>query len=188
MFRRRWFRFHLSTLVLLMFMAGGLMWLNFRPRQKWVAYRVELPLWDGSIEIWGRRPSAVFQAQRVNRYGWPLTCCTESHDIHEFTEAESSYDLTPQQVKELEQLPMDLECDLEYLRNAAPSLMDRVSFELELDGDKRTKRKHYYVWDGSWKPFAVNLLVAVKILMVVGLCCEWVAHRRAKAKDASAAS
>ena len=30
---RPWFRFHLSTGIILMFIAGGLLWVNFQPRQ-----------------------------------------------------------------------------------------------------------------------------------------------------------
>lgn len=60
MCRRCWFQFHLSTLVLLVLSAGGLMWLNFRPREFWVVYRVEMPGGDSTIEVWGRQPGNYF--------------------------------------------------------------------------------------------------------------------------------
>ena len=34
--KRRWFQFHLSTAIVLMFVAGGLLWLNMRPPTQWL--------------------------------------------------------------------------------------------------------------------------------------------------------
>lgn len=180
MCRRRWFQFHLSTLVLLTLSAGGLMWLNFRPREHWVVYRYELPGGDSTIEVWGRQPGTAFVASSDSRYGWPLTCCTESHDLSKWISAPSQ-EMTLQQMRELDALPSRVEYDLEELWAAAPSVTDRIVFEAELSREERGKRKWYYAW--AWEHLALDLLVAVALLVVLALSCELFTRRRAEAKD-----
>jgi hypothetical protein len=55
--RRPWFRIHLSTAIVLMFVAGGLVWMNLRPPEV-----VNLS-------------NIVFV--KINSYGWPRTFLTQ---------------------------------------------------------------------------------------------------------------
>ena len=63
--KRRWFQIHLSTAVVLMFVAGGLMWANLRAR------KVE---WDGSNIGYVATRSPAFD------YGWPQVILNDHYE------------------------------------------------------------------------------------------------------------
>ncbi|HLX63443.1 MAG TPA: hypothetical protein VKX17_19385 [Planctomycetota bacterium] len=75
---RRWrFQIHLSTAIVLMFVAGGLLFVNLHPRYELVTYDGEGYGESVTIEIAqevyaerGKVPSYF----RVRRYGWPVEC------------------------------------------------------------------------------------------------------------------
>lgn len=178
MSRRRWFQFHLSTLVLLTLVAGGLMWLNFRPRERWV---VVPPAFLNGFTDDFESLETQFEGQEETDYGWPMTCCTARSNYHNFAPTAPLPELTAQQRKEHGQLPDKDEYDLEYLRAVAPSLMDRVRFETVLRDEEQANRTWSCTWE--WKPVALNLLVAGALLIGTGLTCEFVTRRRMKAKE-----
>ena len=57
--KRPWFQYHLSTAVILMFVAGGLLWMNMTPYQNYL-YR------NDTI------------------YGWPLACYVQTRDYLDY--------------------------------------------------------------------------------------------------------
>ena len=65
---RPWFQYHLSTAIVLMFVAGGLMWANVR-ESKLLAYFL-----DSEFE-WDRSRSDYAQIEYlVGFHGWPSFC------------------------------------------------------------------------------------------------------------------
>jgi len=62
--KRPWFQYHLSTAIVLQFVAGGLMWANMRVRRTGTAY------WD---EIW-QQPYRDPPDRNVTLFGkgWPV--------------------------------------------------------------------------------------------------------------------
>ncbi len=51
--KRRWLQWHLSTCIVLMFVASGILWVNVRPTKN--------PVWEGTTQNF------------LEAYGWPLT-------------------------------------------------------------------------------------------------------------------
>src|SRR5438445_5917 len=68
MSKRRWFQFHLSTAVVLMFVAGGLMWANTRVDDSTVVSTWSDPATGSTgLSVWVRRYA-----------GWPCALQTET--------------------------------------------------------------------------------------------------------------
>jgi hypothetical protein len=68
--RRNRFQFHLSTAIVLMFVAGGLMWANTLERSEKTGFQP-----DGS-------PGDDFDLHLHKRWGWPLTAVHRRTSIH----------------------------------------------------------------------------------------------------------
>jgi hypothetical protein len=69
--KRPWFQFHLSTAIVLMFVAAGLMWLNvtlgeLRSLSQWKAY-------PGSVQLEDNGP--CYSRMYYRGRGWPFSFC-----------------------------------------------------------------------------------------------------------------
>jgi hypothetical protein len=73
--RRRWFQLHLSTCVVLMFVAGGLVWANVRicVRERVSVVRLGQP--RGASRPSGESPEVAIPYQEFRR-GWPSVFAT----------------------------------------------------------------------------------------------------------------
>lgn len=91
--------------------------------------------------------------------------------------------MTPQQASELDALPNKIEYDLDELRAAAPSLVGRIDFEVELSREDRGRRNWFRAW--TWKSLAVDLLVYGALLIALGLGCEVITRRWTAAKESA---
>ena len=71
--KRPWFQYHLSTAVVLMFVAGGLMWANMTPERK-VYDQVEYCIAPGatSAQYTGRTRATAYV------WGWPYEACSKT--------------------------------------------------------------------------------------------------------------
>jgi hypothetical protein len=87
--RRRWFQFHLSTAVLVMFAAGGLISVNSVKHTRYVV--AELECFDGPwSDSWGE----MVNVERRTAQGWPFTI---RYDAYSFVLGSKSL---PSDVKE----------------------------------------------------------------------------------------
>jgi len=66
--KRPWFEFHLSTLIVLMFVAGGLLGANLWPSMRVDLSVVVVSTVDAPARSWRR-----FEASQRRCYGWPMT-------------------------------------------------------------------------------------------------------------------
>lgn len=91
-FRRSWFQLHLSTAIVLMFVAGGLLWANVHlfPGDK-----RRYDIYTGMKNPWGWGYHAVYKLSHfdIQEYGWPMTLHATSqstpHDPETYLDSES---------------------------------------------------------------------------------------------------
>jgi len=67
--KRPWFQFHLSTAIVMMFVASGMMWANFRVTRGFALCELPFDPTDPSS------PPKSFSVH-VLTYGWPASCRT----------------------------------------------------------------------------------------------------------------
>jgi len=91
--RHNWLQVHLSTAVILMFVAGGLMWLNTQKREAFIVYEIPKPTatvppdhgFYGAV-----RPTRVTREWLIDpptiqhTYGWPFVDAVQEFGTREF--------------------------------------------------------------------------------------------------------
>jgi hypothetical protein len=156
--KRRWFRFHLSTAIILMFVAGGLIWANLKPHETVLVFTN----WEG-------KPG--FQAGAEAEFGWPLL-------MRRVVGAPLQY-LGPyywtlsDQDQEQQYLKVNSRCfRAEEFKAYAPSLARGLAIPTDLGVS--------IMGYGEWYPWGrfVNAAVALAILLAVAFVCEWFVRRR----------
>ena len=80
--RRKWLQVHLSTAVLLMFVAGALIWVNVKPRTQTQRHS---PMFNPWKEV-------------LNEYGWPLTVVSFTNKYDEISSGDAASPLNPYNV------------------------------------------------------------------------------------------
>jgi hypothetical protein len=174
--RRPWFQFHLSTAMILMFVAAGLLWANMRVRVRSVVLP-DTQWFGGKAE---RGPFTGFRGHRFCRFGWPC-------DIREtwmYRKDIVVYDwlkMTAQQLAEYRALPEADVWKLDVFLKHAPSLADRIAWP---DGAPPAQITDGGRW--NYSGLILNAFIALAILLVTASVLEWRIRRQDAARHSDA--
>jgi len=90
--KRRWFQFHLSTLVILTIVLGGLTVLNLTPRDTQFRSRlVPLDFKQNPLSSFMEAPPGTLCTYYYRTYGWPWPCLLAEEDYPRFHENGAYY-------------------------------------------------------------------------------------------------
>jgi len=114
--KRPWFQFHLSTAVVLMFVAGGLMCANIEGRR-------------GTFYVEAHKDGHEYNKMVAHLYGWPFVLC-EYMTEEECREYNGFADWTiPAPIYCIVVLPLNLVCCLTILASVAVLLEWHIRFK-----------------------------------------------------------
>ncbi|MCY3019369.1 MAG: hypothetical protein NTW87_10140 [Planctomycetota bacterium] len=162
--RRPLFQLHLSTAIVLMFVAAALLWANMRPRTETsVVFRPhrEPGWWEYTVLL-------------GPLYGWPWPCGGDSGELR------IAFQPTEDETKELP-LVLGKQLDHRVVAQRAPSLWQRVRF---VPDGERPGHEQELIRSNAWprllsaSRLALDILVALAILIAAAVFLEWRICRR----------
>ena len=153
-----------------MIVASGLLWLNVvHPfYEDFVEWRLtKIPIGSGQTEL----DTVYFHNSRTMQFGWPFPIAKT------FGISETPY-LQPSEMEIIRKLSPNgemVKMTLSDFVNRAPSLAKYMRQDMELPKDFKEMTR-----DGSVQStnLAYNVMVALVLLALVALCCEWNLRRR----------
>jgi hypothetical protein len=184
------FRIHLSTAVVMMFVAGGLLALNFRARS-----RTLIQFFPGLMSGESRVGPYDFDRYEEIIFGWPADCKTHKNVLHLAEEAAFAHGTIISRDSTLLTL-MDLEDvrktwpnvyqllqELESQRKRNPSdeavIASRREHVMFYSAPSEPWPHHYEYWNST--DAQINVAVACAIMAIVVITSEWlIRHREAR--------
>ena len=185
--KRRWFQIHLSTSIVMLVVAGGILYLNMRPTStdivKWKTiadvdeHIVNLPIKLPPSANVGKK-SMFFDRQQTTRFGWPFA----SKQVLWTNSTARRFELT--------------QAEYETLRGSTKYVENRFTIEMTWDEfitEVSKMRKSQAVDEslamagsasitspGTWNldSLIYNVLIALGMVVAFAMACEWSIRRR----------
>ena len=166
---RRWFQLHLSTAILVMIAAGGLLGLNVRPQtEDYVTWVLIDNLANPSMS-----QHVFLEHVQDHFFGWPFTAKWQSVTAYDPKLHNSAFEFD-----DLHDLSNSInsvgnywKLDWEQFLKRAPKIASRISCDFDSSRCDRKKGP----WD--WDSILFDGFTGVGVLAVVVFACEWYVRR-----------